>query len=83
MANGGQGSDSVIDDSHETRASLNSAWQAVIKRLLEAGYPPAAVYGTMAVVALGDDAPQQRQAHVTAVEVSSAAEPRMGRQGRS
>jgi hypothetical protein len=45
----------VIEDNRETRDQLAGAWRAVVKRLLDEGYPASAVFDTMAAVALGDE----------------------------
>jgi hypothetical protein len=45
----------------EVREKLTNAWKAAVTRLLAEGYSPAAVAGTMAVVALSDDVFQDSQ----------------------
>jgi hypothetical protein len=44
----------------ESRAKLHAAWQAVAKRLLDAGYDPDDVFETMAAVALDRSLPDGR-----------------------
>ncbi len=53
----------------ESRAKLHAAWQAVAKRLLDAGYDPDDVFETMAAVALDRSLPDGRRPPATANEL--------------
>jgi hypothetical protein len=58
----GKGGGFIVErEQTESRAKLHAAWQAVAKRLLDAGYDPEDVFETMAAVALDRSLPDGRQ----------------------
>jgi hypothetical protein len=48
-------------DRIEVRKKLTAAWQATVKRLLDAGYEPSDVFETMAAVGLDRSMPDESQ----------------------
>jgi hypothetical protein len=59
----------VGQDRTEERKKLTAAWQAAVKRLLEAGYEPNDVFETMAAVGLDRSMPEQQKPSAPTAEV--------------